>query len=240
MATEVGIDIERIVEKPTWKQVLMDLIITERLDPWNIDIVKIADAFLKKVRNMKKLDLFIPANIILASAILLRYKSTYLKLYEPQPEVMAAPDEGPMEMEQIPVLSIASRIPPKRQITLEELSQELENAIKYEGAVYTPKHKGGISEFVDFKLSGEDIEKTMNDVYEKLRANRDENGWVLFSNIVRGVPAIETIYTLMSILHLTQNEKIDLKQEKIFGELFIYVIDASQGVSNKENVAMTN
>lgn len=224
MATAVAIDIERIVEKPTWKQILSDLIISEQLDPWNIDISKIADGFLKKVREMKKLDLFVPANIILASSILLRYKSSYLKLYEPQPEVMVPTYEGESEPgETIPQLTIASRIPPKRQITLEELAGEIEKIIKYDDVIYTPKKKGGIDEYIDFKLTGEDIEKTMDQVYERINSIKDENGWVLFSNLVKEDTPIETIYTLLSILHLTQKARLDIKQEEIFGELLIHV-----------------
>lgn len=236
MGDQSGIDLEAIVGKPTWKQLLLELIVSERLDPWNIDIVKISDGFLKKVREMKKLDLLIPANIILASAILLRYKSDYLKLYEPQPEVMAYSEEGESEPEQIPVLTITSRIPPKRQITLDELALELENALKYEGTVYTPKHKGGIDEIMNFRLTGDDIEKTMKDMHEKLASQMDENRWVLFSNLTKDHKPIDTVYALLSILHLTQKNKVELHQEEIFGEILIYVnengkkrkVDASQ------------
>lgn len=224
MATQETIDLERIVEKPTWKQILMDLIIAERLDPWNIDIIKISDGFLKRVREMKKLDLLVPANVILASAILLRYKSSYLKLYEPQPELVMAPsEEGAPEDEAIPQLVLSSRIPPKRQITIEELEGEIERVIKYEGTTYTPRHKGGIDEFIDFKITGEDIEKKMDEIYERINMNKDENGWTLFSSIVKDYKAVETVYTLLSILHMTQKEILDIKQEEIFGELLIHV-----------------
>lgn len=224
MGDQTGIDLEAIVGKPTWKQLLLDLIVTERLDPWNIDIVKISDGFLKKVRDMKKLDLHIPANVILASAILLRYKSDYLRLYEPQPDVMAVSEEGDYsEPEQIPVLTISSRIPPKRQITLDELATELENAMKYEGSVYAPKKKGGIDQIMNFKLTGEDIEKTMKEMHGKLFAQMDENRWVLFSNLTKDHGPVETVYALLSVLHLTQKNKVELHQEEIFGDLLIYV-----------------
>ncbi|MFA6530932.1 MAG: segregation/condensation protein A [Candidatus Micrarchaeia archaeon] len=224
MATQETIDLERIVEKPTWRQILMDLIIAERLDPWNIDIIKISDGFLKRVREMKKLDLLVPANVILASAILLRYKSSYLRLYEPQPELVMAPsEEGSSEDETIPQLVLSSRIPPKRQITMEELEGEIERVIKYDGAPYVQKHKGGIEEFMDFKITGEDIEKKMDEIYERINMNKDENGWALFSVIVKDYQTIDTVYTLLSILHMTQKEVLDIKQDKIFGELLIHV-----------------
>ncbi len=164
MATGGELDIESMVAKPTWKQILMDLILTERIDPWNIDICTISDRFLAKVREMKKLDLLIPANVILAAAILLRYKSGFLRLYDPQPMQETLPVEESYAMEEMPQLVISSRIPPKRQISLEELTQEIESVIKYENNVYVPKHKGGIEETVNFTLTQEDIEKKMDDV----------------------------------------------------------------------------
>ena len=36
---------------------------------------------------------------------------------------------------------------------------------------------------------------------------------------------IEIIYTLVSILHLTQKQTIDIKQDEIFGDIFIYLLN---------------
>ncbi len=83
-----------MVRKPSWKQLLIDLVVTEKLDPWDIDIIKVAEGFTKMVAEMKQLDFHIPANIILASAILLKYKSNALRIYqEPEPIEEAEPFE---------------------------------------------------------------------------------------------------------------------------------------------------
>lgn len=222
MATQGQLDIESMVAKPTWKQILMDLILTERIDPWNIDICTISDRFLAKVREMKKVDLLVPANVILAASILLRYKSGFLRLYDPQPMQETLPMEEYVP-EEMPQLVISSRIPPKRQISLEELTQEIERVIKYENNVYVPKHKGGIEEVINFTLTQEDIEKKMDDVYEKIKQNVDETGWVLFSNIIKNYETRDVVYALLSVLHLTQKEIVDIKQDELFGELFIHL-----------------
>ena len=78
----MDLPITSIVAKPSWKQVLIELVMTERLDPWNIDIVVVADSFFNYVKKMEKFDFHIPANIILASAILLKYKSNAIRFYE--------------------------------------------------------------------------------------------------------------------------------------------------------------
>src|SRR5271157_3956222 len=109
--------LERMVTKPTWKEILLDLIASDSVDPWNIDLVVLSDAFLKRVKDMEKMDFVVPANVILAAAILLKYKSNYLKFLNYQselPEFIPEADGAGDGAEQLPVLTLSSRIPPKR------------------------------------------------------------------------------------------------------------------------------
>ncbi|MBS3067315.1 segregation/condensation protein A [Candidatus Micrarchaeota archaeon] len=221
-ATQV-FSLESIVSKPTWKEILLELIDTKRLEPWKIDIVQIADNYMKKIREMEKISLVIPANIILAASILLRYKSEYLRFEEPV-QVIVPLEEG-AEFEEMPQLELSARIPPKRQITLDELIQEMEKIIKYETTERVIKHRGGIEEFVNLPLRDVDIEKKMNEILGKIKNSVDDQGWTLFSRVIDKNDKIEIIYTLVSILHLTQKQTIDIKQDEIFGDIFIYLLN---------------
>lgn len=233
MAT--GFDIDRMVRRPSWKTILLDLIDTKKIDPWNIDIIEISDAFLKKVREMEQLDLLVQANVILAAAILLRYKSDYLKFLayqEQMTDYIPEEPEPPLNTDEIPQLTLSSRIPPKRAVTLDELVEEVERVIKYESDErLVRKPRGSIDEIVDFHLEEEDIESRMNEINEKIRSSIDEEGWTLFSRLLKdGSDNIELIYALMSILHLTQKETIDIKQDQLFGEIFIKLLDKEKAV----------
>ncbi len=219
-ATQV-FSLESIVSKPTWKEILLQLIDTKRLDPWNIDLVQIADDYMKKIREMEKISLVIPANIILAASILLRYKSEYLRFEEPMQEVIVPLEE----FEEMPQLELSARIPPKRQITIDELIQEMEKIIKYETTERVVKHRGGIDEFVNLPLRDVDIEKKMNEILGKIKNSIDNQGWTLFSRVIDRKDRIEVIYTLVSILHLTQKQAIDIKQDEIFGDIFIFLLN---------------
>lgn len=227
MAT--GLNIDQMVTKPSWKTILLDLIDTKKIDPWNIDIIEIADAFLKKVREMEELDLLVQANVILAAAILLRYKSDYLKFLQYQEQMTDyIPEEEPVPIaDEVPQLTLASRIPPKRQVTLDELVEEVEKIIKYESDErLVRKPKGGIDEVVNFHLEEEDIEARMDEVIRDIESSVDEEGWTLFSRLLKDrKDKLELIYALMSILHLTQKETIDIKQDKMFGEIFIKLLE---------------
>ena len=228
MASGQALDISTMVTKPSWKTILLELIETRKLDPWNIDIVEISDAFLKRVREMENLDLLVQANVILAAAILLRYKSDYLKFLQYQEQMTDyIPDEpsGP-PLDEVPQLTLSSRIPPKRQVTLDELVKEMEKVIKYESDErLAPRPKGGLDEIVDLRLNDVDIEERMARTIAKIKGSVDDEGWTLFSRLLENrEDKLELIYSLMSVLHLTQKEMIDLRQDELFGEIFIKLL----------------
>jgi len=233
-------DIHSMVEKPTWKQMLLELIDQNRIDPWDVDIAVIADAFMKKIKEMEKLDLTIQANVILAAAILLKYKSEYLKYITMEEQTTL--DEYPVEdpelfgnpADELPQLTLVSRIPPKRQITVDELMGEMEKVIKYEKEDREVIPRGAIEEVIDFEITEEDIEKKMDEVLVRIKNNTDDTGWSLFSTIIKDQSHIEIIYSLLSLLHLAQMKMVKIKQDRIFGEIFIYLLEPLE-VGNKKN-----
>lgn len=221
------IELESIVSKPTWKEILLDLIDKERIDPWNIDLVEISDAFLKKVRELEKLDFVIEANVILAAAILLKHKSNYLRFLNYQSELNEFPLEDEQNLQgfrpmEIPELNLLSRIPPKRQITIHELVDEIDRLIDYEKKEKRPP-RGSITEVVELSIEEKDIEKVMEKVMERIKENTDSKGWSLFSKIVESRNSRDVVDTLLAVLHLTQNDVVDIRQDKLFGEIFIHL-----------------
>jgi segregation and condensation protein A len=233
MATQVQLPsfqqfsyIENMVSKPTWKDILMELISSNSVDPWNIDLILLADGFIKKVKEMERMDFVVQANVILAASILLKYKSDYLKALSYQSDLQEFPAEADMplgEAEELPQLTLSSRIPPKRQITLDELVSEMERIIKYDEVERIHIPRGSIMETVDMDLGERDIELDMNLVMDKVRENADSEGWSLFSSLVKGAEMRDVVYTLLCVLHLVQLGSLDLRQDKMFGEIFIFL-----------------
>jgi chromatin segregation and condensation protein Rec8/ScpA/Scc1 (kleisin family) len=217
-------DLPSIVRKPSWKQLLCELVVSEKLDPWDIDITRVADGFFKMVKGMEKTDFHIPANIILACAILLKYKSNVLRVFEEpgealeEPEPLALEDEG-----EIPALRIKARIPPKAHITLNELIDEMEKAMKYDDAEMAPRARPRHRETVEITLPDYDIEKEMRQLYSKMEGEADSEGLVLFSTLVSESTPAETVLTLAPLLHLAQEKAVGLKQDAMWGEIFIKV-----------------
>lgn len=230
MATQTNLDsfssIEKIVSRPTWKEILFDLIHSRGIDPWNIDIVKLADAFAEHVKKMSHIDFGMEANVILAASILLKYKSETLKAfaYPPDPiqETLDGYAEG--EVELIPTLALASRIPPKRSITLDELLGEMERVIKYDTTERIKVPKGTISETFDMEVSEQNLETDLTTVYEKAKAAVDTEGWALFSRISANQDVRAIVYTLICLLYLVQRDMVDLRQDEMFGEIFVKIL----------------
>ncbi|MFH1470255.1 MAG: ScpA family protein [Candidatus Micrarchaeota archaeon] len=230
-----GMDLEKLVIQPTWRDMLVDLVIEEKLDPWNIDITEVTEKYMDRIRGLQSMDLRVPANIILAAAILLRFKSDTLKLEEEfqmaDSETYISSDEAPVE---VPMLSLRTRIPPKRRVSLGELIGALTGVIEAQKRraekIFHPKP------IMSIEIPKEDIEQRMNDLLSRLGQVADAEGVLMFSELLEKRSAEEIVFVLLPLLHLAQDRKIDITQEKMFGEIFITILREKNGrKGSKEN-----
>ena len=64
-----------------WRDIINDLIKTEQLNPWNIDLGILAKKYVERIRLLEELSegtFFISSKVLLAAALLLRIKSELL------------------------------------------------------------------------------------------------------------------------------------------------------------------
>lgn len=214
--------LEKIITYPTWREMLLDLVSKEELDPWDIDISVVTAKYIDSIRKMKTVELRIPANLILAAAILLRYKSEILKFEEPEPEFdEPMEDYGPIE---IPDIELNGRIPPKRRVTLDELINAVDKIFKEEKTRSEMKlDKPTFPSSMVVEIPKFDIDKEIEMVLTKINGMKDDEGLVLFSNLISDDDAESKIYALLPLLYLHQTSKIHLIQEEIFGDIIINV-----------------
>lgn len=59
-------------------EILVGMVRRGELDPWNVDVVEIADKFLKRLEEARKLDLRVSGRVLLYAAILVRMKADVL------------------------------------------------------------------------------------------------------------------------------------------------------------------
>jgi len=218
------------IDKPTWKVVLTDTIKSADMDPWDIDVAKLATMFLEKINKMRKIDFRIPANAVLASSILVRFKSETWQLY-PQKDFEeelenATGTDYVIDGEHIPELSNARRIT-QRRVTIEELINAVEEVMNVEKRRALRAENRMIPEQLAQIANTEnlfDFEALADQVYEKVIATKDSENLVLFSSLVNGGTREDTVDTLLPLLFLANQDKIAIWQDKSFGEIFISVI----------------
>jgi len=66
--------VDIIVEKDeiTWKDIIYDLVKSDQMDPWDIDIAKLTKLFIDKLKNLKKFNFKVSGKAVLAAALLLK------------------------------------------------------------------------------------------------------------------------------------------------------------------------
>ncbi|MEM7827586.1 MAG: segregation/condensation protein A, partial [Candidatus Aenigmatarchaeota archaeon] len=78
--------LKTIIEKESWEDVIYYIVSLEQLNPWDVNLVKLTDSFIKFIKNAEDLDFRIPAKVIFVAAILLRLKADYLSIFEEEEE----------------------------------------------------------------------------------------------------------------------------------------------------------
>jgi|FaiFalDrversion3_1042247.scaffolds.fasta_scaffold10145_2 segregation and condensation protein A len=213
-----------IIEKQSWEEIIYYVVNVENLDPWNIDLVKLTNGFLKFLHEAEELDFRIPAKIVFVAAILLRLKSNYLSIFEEE-EPEENLEQKPMIYEEPPEL-LALGIPlkrvPKRQITLEELINALRKALAVKERKEARRERlkkelqARIVEEEDIEKRLEKLMMEIDKLIKELNISRIE-----FRRIVKKWDTKNIVYNFVPLLHLEQKEKIITEQEKWFEEIFI-------------------
>jgi segregation and condensation protein A len=213
--------IDLVNNEATWKDLLIDLVDKNKLDPWNIDIIDIVDRYIDTVKKLKVLDLRVPANIILAASILLRLKSNYISLkdYDETGE-MAIEEAQERPSVIVDQLNFRLRLPPKRKISLSELISALDEAMKIKSARLSSSVQQ--IQTVPIKLENFDIEAETEKLLDIIRENVDKSKMVTFSHLSRLSSINDLLLELfIPLLFLAHRDKVALIQEKFFSEIII-------------------
>jgi len=216
-----------------WQEVIYDLINTNQLNPWDIDITLLANSYLEKIQKLEEQSFFISSKVLLAAALLLRIKSEillneYVKSIDEilfgKKEKIKAQERLYLE-DEIPELIPKTPIPRFRRITLKELVESLDKAIITESR----RIKRAVIEKSAVRESALAIHKKrfsikykVNEIYEKILENLKEKDKIYFKKL-SGENREEKIITFSSLLHLENQRKIWIEQNENFGEIYIWL-----------------
>ncbi|MCR4327753.1 MAG: segregation/condensation protein A [Nanoarchaeota archaeon] len=220
-----------------WQDIIYDLINTEQLDPWNIDINLLAEGFLLKIQEYEEMDFFVSSKVLLAAALLLRIKSElilskYMKsidsiLFGDKEEKKSILERIELD-EDIPLLVPRSPVPRFRKVTLNELIESLNKAVMTENR----RIKKAIVDNNALREVGLSLPKRKFNLKNKLGNLHNkiigyfetniEHKKVSYTKIV-GEDKEERALMFFPILQLENNGKLWLEQENHFEEIHIWL-----------------
>lgn len=216
----------------TWQSLLYELVRTEQMNPWDIDISILSRKYLETVKKLQEINFFISGKVILASAILLKIKSDKLlteniaqfdnQLFQrEQLETTEAMEEAEPEII-YPKLTIKTPIARRKKVTINDLINALEKAMKVDER-RTQKRQLLTEVPPNIKIPERvDIKERIKEIYSKIRNFFATKKEVLtFDKLVESDKKEDKIFTFVPLLHLDNQQKINLIQEEHFGEIKI-------------------
>lgn len=221
-----------------WQEIIYDLINTEQLDPWDINIIVLTDKFLESLQKIEKADFFISSKVLLAAALLLRIKSEFLlnRHLKGIDEILFGNKEKKevrtlerIELdEDIPSLIPRSPIPRMKKVTLQELIDSLNKAIKTENRRIKKEiiNKNALREtsfsIPKRKISIKDkIRQLYDELFNHFEINKQHTR-VTYADFV-GQDKEERILSFYPLLQLEHQQKVWLEQETHFAEINIWL-----------------
>lgn len=234
----------------TWQSIVYGLIKTERMDPWDIDVGILAQKYINMIRNLKQHDFRISGKVLLAAAILLKLKSTKLvgeDLSELDRLLIGMQEEEDYfgfeetatvgKLEEIPPLIPRTPQPRKRKVSIFDLVEALEKALEV-------KKRRLLHSIPPLNLEPpkkkRDITLIIKEVYGKIKsfflgALKDK---LTFSKLLSSNSKEDKVYTFIPLLHLAQQNKIELLQNTPFGEIEILLKNKQEDLQNQKLLKM--
>ena len=217
----------------TWQTIIYELVKTEQMDPWDIDVSMLTQKYIEMIKSLKEHDFRISGKVLLAAAILLKIKSNKLvgedlseldRLLigvEEEMEELGFEEASQVEkLTEIPALIPRTPQPRKRKVSIFDLVEALERALE----VKKRRLLNSIPPMnVEAPKKKKDITQIIREVYGKIKlffvnTLKDK---LTFSKLLPSESKEDKVYTFIPLLHLAQQSKIELVQDIPFGEIQI-------------------
>lgn len=222
-------------QEVSWQSIIYDLVNTEQLDPWNIDLSFLAIRYLEKIKELEEANFFISSKVLLAASILLRLKSEILlhKYIRSIDDILFGKKEKPKPFERIeidenelPLLYPKTPLPRYKRVSLQELMSALDKAINTENrrikkeVVRMQQEKSAEIVLPKTKIS---VKDRIREIYSKILTSfKQKNDKIGYTELV-GNNKEERIACFLPCLHLENQQKVFLEQEKHFAEIYIWM-----------------
>ena len=233
-------------EKLGWQAIIYDLINTEQLDPWDMDISLLSGKYMAKIKELESANFFVSSKVLLAASLLLRIKSEILLSRDiPSLDDILFGKEDKKESKQerleldedVPELIPRTPLPRHRKVTLQELLSALGKAIKTENRriqkVVVAKQQE-IETAISLPKKTVNLQDKMKEIYGKLLNIFKNNEEKLPFSEFSGKTPEERISHFIPLLHLDNQKKVWLDQEGHLEEIYILLKDLYEKQNSEE------
>ncbi len=235
-------------DKMGWQEIIYDLINTEQLDPWDIDLFVLAQKYLVKIKELEEANFVVSSKVLLVCALLLRIKSDillnkYMKsiddiLFNKKQEIQEKLKvTGFEDFDDIPELVPRTPLPRLKKVSLQELMAALNKAVQTEERRVVKKEvEKEIYERTQLFLPKKSVNllERIKNMHSKVIGLFQKQDKIPFSNI-SGDKKEDKINAFIPLLHLDTQKKLWLHQESYLEEIWIH----KERVFNKNDI-LTN
>jgi len=222
----------------SWRDILLELVKSEGMDPWDVNITHLTQKYLQVVKEMQKHDLKVSGKVLLAAAMLLRFKSTHFidhdisnldKLFNQTEELM----EEDVELSDLSSEEKKARQkyqliprnpqPRSRKVSINDLIEALQHAMESKKRILAKMRPVKY----DMPKRKMDIMEVIRDLYYKILyyTDKDQKEELTFTRLLPPrAGKTEKVYTFIPLLHLESQRQIDTRQEKAFDEIHIKLL----------------
>jgi segregation and condensation protein A len=223
----------------TWQTIIQELVKSEEMDPWDIDVSILSKRYIDMLKKLKEMDFKVSGKVVLAAAILLRIKSSKLVTEDigELDSLMAGEQESYDDFydelqsdlalearEEIMPLLPRTPQPRKRKVSIYDLMLALQKALEVKERRVL---RGIPSVKMDVPERKIELGTLINDVYKRVvdfLANRQR---LTFTELLPSQDKNDKVMTFIPLLHLAHidQRKLDLLQNEQFGEIEIVLHD---------------
>lgn len=218
----------------TWQDLIKDLVKSEHMDPWDVDISLLAKKYVDIVKQLKETNFFVSGKVVLAAAVLLKIKTNKLLSHNIAnfDNQLFQNDEEEFEQEYIgngseegPKVKLTIKTPQarKRRVLLTDLIGALEKALEVdERRIVRRERFERIPDTIKLPERKINLGDRVKTVYDKINLWFVKNKADLeFNNLLEEGSKSDKVFTFIPLLHLENQKKIDLKQLEAFGNIYI-------------------
>ncbi len=232
-------------KKPDWQGIIYEMVHTEQLDPWDLDLIVLTKKYFEKIELMEETDFYVSSKVLLAAALLLRIKSEFLlnKHLKEIDEILFGRKQEPakpverieIDESELPILVPKTPMSGLRKVTLPELMIALNKAIntesrriKREVAVKRAEKltSAGIPEIK--KIDLKDRVKQFHDkILSLIRGPEKPKTKLTYTELTNNEKE-EKLATFLPLLYLSNNRKLWLEQDDHLEDIWIYLFEYFQ------------